>query len=176
MGPINREDIIEILKIINESRIDEFRLETGDLKLIVKKEGDSRPVHEIEWVREEPTTSPILEEYPTAEKIKSVETPKLPKTDPQKPAPILQVEDENILAIRAPMLGVFYRAPKPDAPPFVEVGQFVTNDDVVCIIEVMKLFNTVRARVRGRISKILPENAQLVEYNQILFLVEKEEK
>jgi biotin carboxyl carrier protein len=73
------------------------------------------------------------------------------------------------------MLGVFYRSPKPEAPPFVEVGQFVGNDDVVCIVEVMKLFNMVRAGVRGRIAKICAENAQLVEYNQVLFLVEKEE-
>ncbi len=178
MGPINREDIIEILKIVNESRIDEFHLETGDLKLIVKKEGNSRPAREIEWVKEGPAATPIIEKSPAVEKNKDVETPMvdLPKTDLQKSAPALQLEDGNLLAIRAPMLGVFYRAPKPGAPSFVEIGQFITNDDVVCIIEVMKLFNTVRARVRGRIAKILPENAQLVEYNQILFLVEKEEK
>jgi acetyl-CoA carboxylase biotin carboxyl carrier protein len=74
------------------------------------------------------------------------------------------------------MLGTFYRAPKPDAPPFVEVGQFITNDDVVCIIEVMKLFNMVRAGVRGRIAKICAENTQMVEYQQVLFWVENTEE
>jgi acetyl-CoA carboxylase biotin carboxyl carrier protein len=74
------------------------------------------------------------------------------------------------------MLGTFYRAPKPDAPPFVEVGQLVTKEDVVCIIEVMKLFNMVRAGVRGRIAKICAENAQLVEYKQVLFLLENIEE
>jgi len=178
MGPISREDVLQILKILNESRIDEFHLETGGLKLIVKKEGDSRPAHEIRFVREEPMASPAIEKYPAVEKAKSPETSITgsPREDPQRPAPIFQVQDENFLAIRAPMLGVFYRAPKPDAHPFVEVGQFVHNDDVVCIIEVMKLFNTVRAGVQGRIAKICVENAQLVEYNQILFFVEKEDE
>ena len=71
------------------------------------------------------------------------------------------------------MLGTFYSAPKPGAPPFVEIGQLVREDDTVCIIEVMKLFNTVKAGLQGRIIKILAENAQMVEYQQTLFLVEE---
>ena len=177
MEPMSREDVIQILKIVNESKIDELHLETGDLKLIVKKEGNSRLAHEIGFVREEPVVSPTIEKYPTGEKAKGLETSitDSPQKDLQRPAPIFQFEDENLLAIRAPMLGVFYRASKPDAAPFVEVGQFVTHDDVVCIIEVMKLFNMVRAGVRGRIAKICAENAQLVEYNQVLFFIEKED-
>ena len=72
------------------------------------------------------------------------------------------------------MLGTFYRAPKPGAPPFVEEGQMVNVDDTVCIIEVMKLFNTVKSDVRGRIAKILVEDAQMVEFKQALFLVEED--
>jgi acetyl-CoA carboxylase biotin carboxyl carrier protein len=100
------------------------------------------------------------------------EIPLSSESDAQKPKSVL-IEEEGFMPIKAPMLGTFYRAPKPEAPPFVKEGQFVKNDDVVCIIEVMKLFNMVRAGVQGRIAKICAENAQLVEYNQVLFLVEK---
>jgi acetyl-CoA carboxylase biotin carboxyl carrier protein len=98
------------------------------------------------------------------------------QTDVQRPEPVHIDEEDGFIPIKSPMLGTFYRAPKPDAPPFVEVGQFITNDDVVCIIEVMKLFNMVRAGVRGRVAKICAENTQMVEYQQVLFWVEKTEE
>jgi acetyl-CoA carboxylase biotin carboxyl carrier protein len=83
-----------------------------------------------------------------------------------------QVEGEGLIPIKAPLLGIFYRAPKPGAPPFVEVGDHVTEEDTVCLVEVMKLFNTVKAGINGRIAKICAENSQMVEYNQILFLID----
>jgi acetyl-CoA carboxylase biotin carboxyl carrier protein len=84
-------------------------------------------------------------------------------------------EEDGLIPINSPLLGIFYRAPKPGAPPFVEIGSYVTEDDTVCLVEVMKLFNTVKAGVKGRIAKICIENNQVVEYNQTLFLVEPEE-
>lgn len=71
------------------------------------------------------------------------------------------------------MLGIFYSAPKPGSPPFVKLGDFVKKDDPVRIIEVMKVFSTVKAGVQGRITKICAENAQMVEFKQTLFLVEE---
>jgi acetyl-CoA carboxylase biotin carboxyl carrier protein len=97
-------------------------------------------------------------------------------TTVQKPEPVYVNGEDGFIPIKAPMLGTFYRAPKPEAPPFVEVGQLVTEEDVVCIIEVMKLFNMVRAGVKGRVAKICAENAQLVEYKQVLFLLENIEE
>jgi len=70
------------------------------------------------------------------------------------------------------MVGTFYRAPSPDSNPYVEVGAVVEKDDVVCIIEAMKMMNEIRAEVRGRVRKILVENGQPVEYGQLLFLLE----
>jgi acetyl-CoA carboxylase biotin carboxyl carrier protein len=87
---------------------------------------------------------------------------------PQRPEPTL---GEGELAVRAPMLGTFYRAQTPGAPPFVEVGQRVRADDTVCLIEVMKLFNSVKAGVDGVVTQILAENAKLVEYNQVLIVI-----
>jgi acetyl-CoA carboxylase biotin carboxyl carrier protein len=87
---------------------------------------------------------------------------------PQRPEPTL---GEGELAVRAPMLGTFYRAQAPGAPPFVEVGQRVRADDTVCLIEVMKLFNSVKAGVDGVVTQILAENAKLVEYNEVLIVI-----
>ncbi|MHB8147960.1 MAG: acetyl-CoA carboxylase biotin carboxyl carrier protein [Vulcanimicrobiaceae bacterium] len=73
-------------------------------------------------------------------------------------------------AVVAPMLGTFYRAPAPDAPPFVEVGAEVSPDDTLCIIEVMKLMNTIKAEHRGRVAAVLVENASMVEFGQSLIV------
>jgi acetyl-CoA carboxylase biotin carboxyl carrier protein len=167
MALITHDDIIQILKMVAESDIDELHVETGDLKLVIKKYGQEESLQQLE-------SSPKI-----LTKEKDFEKPSVPlpsQTTVQKPEPVPIDEEDGFIPIKAPMLGTFYRAPKPDAPPFVEVGQLVTKEDVVGIIEVMKLFNMVRAGVRGRIAKICAENAQLVEYNQVLFLLENIEE
>ena len=80
---------------------------------------------------------------------------------------------ENIVEIKSPMVGTFYRAPAPDAESYVQVGDIVSLNQVLCIIEAMKLMNEIEAEVRGRVIEILVENAQPVEYNQVLFKIEK---
>ena len=92
-----------------------------------------------------------------------------PETAAEKPAPPAAGDG---VAIVAPMLGTFYRAPMPGEPPFVEVGARIEPDTIVCIIEVMKMMNSVAAGVAGTIAEIHAENAQLVEYGQPLFRVE----
>ncbi|MBM3523303.1 MAG: acetyl-CoA carboxylase biotin carboxyl carrier protein [Alphaproteobacteria bacterium] len=79
---------------------------------------------------------------------------------------------QRAFVIRAPMVGVFYRAPEPGAKPFIEAGQAVEADTVVCLIEVMKLFNSISAGTRGEVTRILADNAQLVEYGQPLMVIE----
>jgi acetyl-CoA carboxylase biotin carboxyl carrier protein len=178
MAPISRDDVIQILKIVNESQIDELQLETGDLKLIIKKYGQEESVQQLESSRKRLTKENDFEKPSvpeTDEKLESVRTLSS-QTYVQKPEPVHIDEENGFIPIKAPMLGTFYRAPKPDAPPFVEVGQFITNDDVVCIIEVMKLFNMVRSGVRGRIVKICAEDTKMVEFKQVLFLVENVEE
>jgi len=171
---MTKEDLFQLVKMIAESQIDEFCLETAGLKLRTKRE-KSVPLVDCSASKPEKPEGlrPIHAGPPagTTEAL-SASVSSLPRELPRQLEPI-RYDEEKFRPIKSPMLGTFYRSPKPEAPPFVEVGQSVTEDDVVCIIEVMKLFNTVRAGVRGRIAKILPENAQLVEYNQLLFLVEK---
>ena len=169
MGSINQEDIIRIFRILDESHFDELHLEMDDIKLHVKKKSNSAGGIEA---TESPVTVPS---FVSRDRPAEKEAP-VPSKPPDKvSAPDRSVEIPPGLApIKAPMLGTFYRAPEPGASPFVEVGQRVSEDDVVCIIEVMKLFTTITAGVNGIIKEICVENDCLVEYQQILFWVEED--
>jgi len=91
--------------------------------------------------------------------------------DEEKPETKAPVKD-NLLEVRSPIVGTFYRAPSPNADPYIQVGSDVQKGAVLCIIEAMKLMNEIESEVTGKIVKIMVENAQPVEYNQVLFLVE----
>jgi acetyl-CoA carboxylase biotin carboxyl carrier protein len=90
----------------------------------------------------------------------------------QQPAPETVESTAHLLTVEAPMVGTFYRAPKPDAPPFVAEGDVVKEGQVICIVEAMKLMNEIESKVAGRIAKVVVENGQPVEFGQPLFLVE----
>lgn len=167
MSSIQQEDVLLILKLLDESTFDELHLESGDFKLHIQKHPGRKAVH--------PAVSfPPAEGGPLLEEGKQPSLPGKPVL-PAAMAAVTQEPPPGFLAIRAPMLGTFYRTLKPGAPPFAEVGSLVKEDDPVCIIEVMKLFNTVRAGVRGRIARVCAEQGQMVEFNQPLFWVEKPE-
>jgi len=85
-----------------------------------------------------------------------------------------QKEDNNLHIIRSPMVGTFYRAPSPDAPPYVDIGDTIKKGDVVCIIEAMKIMNEIESDVKGKIAEVLISNEEPVEYNQPLFKVRKQ--
>ena len=90
----------------------------------------------------------------------------------QQPAPESVESTAHLLTVEAPMVGTFYRSPKPDAPPFVTEGDVVKEGQVICIVEAMKLMNEIESKVAGRIVKVVVENGQPVEFGQALFLVE----
>jgi len=177
MDAISQDEVIQILKMVEESSFDELCLEIGDFKLILKKHGGSEPVQRPFQTGEVFAHHEVAQEQPSVPMdVRQTEPERMASVserDRQEMEPIGEGQEEGYLAIRSPMLGTFYRSPKPGAPPFVEVGRWVSEDDSVCIIEVMKLFNTVKANVRGRIAKICAENGQMVEYQQTLFLVEE---
>ena len=178
MDVLNQDEVIEILKIVEESTFDELCLETGDFKLILKKRGGSESIQSPFQTGQDnthPETAQRSPSVPTGVKQMEPEsvTPASQTERQNAEAPVDEDPEAGYIPIRSPMLGTFYRAPKPGAPPFVEVGQQVSPDDSVCIIEVMKLFNTVKANIPGRIAKICAENGQMVEYQQTLFLVEE---
>ena len=159
---LTEDDVLHILKLIDESKFDYFQLEVGELKITVSK-GEPIPVN----------TAPQTSSVTQASNPAPAEARKTPAVAPasQKEAPKPVVIPEGMVPITAPILGTFYVAPEPGAPPFVKVGATVTEDTTVGLIEVMKVFNSVRAAVNGIVTEVVAQNGQFVEYGQTLFLV-----
>lgn len=149
------DEIGEILKLIDSSACDEFILETQDVKLVVKRQGANTSLAS-------PASAPF--NSPSA-----FSTPAAPAS-PAKTLPAGTTSD-GVHAVLSPMVGTFYRSPSPSEPPFVEVGAKVSKGDPIAIIEVMKLFTTIHAEWDGTVTEIGAENAQLVEYGQMLFVI-----
>lgn len=178
--PLTTEEITRLLKMIDESPFDELHLEIGDFKLTVGKGGSPLSNPSLQSATPE-RGRPVAIKEPPPEHDGAGNNPQaqiLAQKEKQTAGLFdsTSYEKDGLLPVKAPTLGIFYRAPKPGAPPFVDVGRYVEEDETVCLIEVMKLFNTVKAEVKGRIVKICAENNQMVEYNQILFLVKPENK
>jgi acetyl-CoA carboxylase biotin carboxyl carrier protein len=155
------KQIQELIKMINKTNIGEITVELKDFKVTIKQKGENitqimsaAPVQSAQFAAAQ-IAAPAVAVAPVAEK---------PKVD--EPAPV------NTITIKSPMIGTFYRKPGSDKPNFAEVGTEVAPGKVVCIIEAMKLFNEIESEVKGKIVKILVEDASPVEYDQPLFLVE----
>jgi acetyl-CoA carboxylase biotin carboxyl carrier protein len=142
---LTAKDVAQITRLLEESNFDELYLELDGLKLSLRR-GSAPNAQSV--------VDPAAEVAP-------------------KPAPPATPPDANTLTVSAPLLGTFYRAPKPGAAPFVEVGSPVAEDTIVGIIEVMKLMNTVRAGIRGKVTQILARDGALVEYGETLLLVSR---
>lgn len=148
------EDVREILRIIDESQVDELRLERDGLSLYVARAGAQQ------------TAAPVA----TAVAAPAPPAPGAPAAAPAAPATAPAAD--GLVTIEAPMLGTFYRAEAPGRDPFVDVGSRVEPDTVVAIVEVMKMMNSIEAGVAGTIAEVCADNATLVEYGQPLFRVE----
>ena len=150
------DEIAEIIKLIESSNCEEFNIETPDIKLFWRRTGNSTSPR----VRAQPVT-PVAR-TPIAS----------PPAAPSSPPPKKVVLDPGQFEVVAPMVGTFYRAPSPEAPPFVEIGNVVEKGQALCLIEVMKLFTTIYAERAGRIEQIGASNGDLVELGQTLFVIE----
>ena len=169
-------ELKDLIRVIDESNIQEFEYEQDGVKVVLKKSGQGAVV--APSVVSEPVAKPA---ETTAKAASAPVAPAEPKVAAQAPvqappasqttAPAAAEADENLHQIVSPMVGTFYRAPSPDAPPYVEVGSVVNEKTVVCIVEAMKLFNEIEAEVSGEIVAIHAENGQLVEFGQPLFTV-----
>jgi acetyl-CoA carboxylase biotin carboxyl carrier protein len=158
---LTEDDVLHILKLIDESKFDYFQLEVGELKITVSK---GEPIPLAGTAPQQITTNAAPSPTPAAAKPAPA-----PASAPAvaKSAAI----PEGMVPITAPLLGTFYVAPEPGAPPFVKVGQQITEDTTVGLIEVMKVFNSVRATVKGTIVEVVAQNGQFVEFGQPLFIV-----
>jgi acetyl-CoA carboxylase biotin carboxyl carrier protein len=153
---MNLKEIKEMINLMNENDLTEIEVEREGTKIKIKKTSDEHP----------PVVTHSYPSYHVDSKSSSQasETPK----DAGDASTISSTQQE----IRSPMVGTFYRAPSPEAPSFVEVGDIVEVGQVVCIVEAMKLMNEIKSEVKGRITEIPVENAQPVEFGQVLFSVE----
>jgi acetyl-CoA carboxylase biotin carboxyl carrier protein len=146
-------DVAEIMRLVEQSNFDELDLEIEGVKLSLRRSGSGRI--------ERRAATPAAASATAARAAAASATRAAPAS---APAPV----DKNLKEITSPMLGTFYRAPKPGSAPFVEIGSAVEEDSVIAIIEVMKLMNTVRAGIKGVVTEILPADETLVEFGQVL--------
>ncbi len=153
------KQIQELIKTINKSNIGELTIQEEDFKITIKQKEDK-----VQLVPSAIAQPPVYMAPPVS----------VPAHVPAPPvsAPAVIPKEDNLITIKSPMIGTFYRRSTPDKPAFAEVGDEISVGKVVCIIEAMKLFNEIESEINGKIVKILVDDASPVEYDQPLFLVE----
>jgi acetyl-CoA carboxylase biotin carboxyl carrier protein len=163
------KEIQDLIKLIDKYELSEFHMREGEFELNVKtsKFDKEAPAQIVSGPGPAVPVVSVKPPAPVAETATPQEAPP-ESTEEQK----LPAEDKNLLEIKSPMVGTFYRASAPDKPPYVKVGDAVDTGSVVCIVEAMKLFNEIESEVSGTIVKVLVEDASPVEYDQVLFLVD----
>jgi len=173
------KEIQELIKLITKTKLTEFKMKDGDFELAIRTQeyikAKNQPTQQVVQATPQvvqvpqqaipsvaPSPQPPTVSQPPVENTVGGETPK----------PGGDTTSDNYIEIKSPMVGTFYRSPSPEKPAYVQVGEMVEKDSIVCIIEAMKLFNEIEAEVSGKIVKVLVEDAQPVEYEQPLYLVE----
>ena len=150
--PLTHADIAEIIRLVDQSTLDEFVVEVGYLRVEVRRKG---AVPAAPGATAAPAPPAVAEQDGG------------PAAAPGEPA-----LDDGQVAVRSPMVGTFFRRPSPDEPPYVEVGSEVEADAPLALVEVMKLYTTIHAKTRGRIAWVCANDAELVEYDQVLFIID----
>ncbi|MDD5166636.1 MAG: acetyl-CoA carboxylase biotin carboxyl carrier protein [Candidatus Omnitrophica bacterium] len=148
---MNLKEIKEMVNLMNENGLVEMEIEKDGVRIRLKKVGSGQ----------EAFNGPII-----------VEKERLPETAKHGSAETIEKMSVKTVEIKAPMVGTFYRAPAPEAPPYAEVGQTIEPGQVICIIEAMKLMNEIKAEIKGKILEILVDNAEPIEFGQPMFLIE----
>ncbi len=151
------KQIHELVKLVNKSNIGELMIEKEGFKITIKQKKEPAQLY----------SQPVIQQVPPIQQAVAPAVAKATEKKAEEPS-----KQENLLTIKSPMIGTFYRQAGPDKPLFVSVGDEVEVGQVVCIIEAMKLFNEIESEVAGKIVKVLVEDASPVEFDQPLFLVE----
>ncbi len=156
------KQIQELIRLINKSNIGEISVEEKGFKIVIKQKQEA--------VQQVISAAPVYAQQPM---LQQAPPPAAANTGTEKAKPAAEVPAaSNLITIKSPMIGTFYRRASPDKPLFVEVGDEITPGKVVCIIEAMKLFNEIEAEISGKVVKVLVDDASPVEYDQPLYLVE----
>ncbi len=162
---MNIKEIQDLIKFVAKAGVTEVEIEQKDFKITIKAAQETERqivVQAAAPVQQLAAPAPVA--LPSA----------VPVAQPDQAAPAAPAADENsnLITVKSPMIGTFYRSPGPDKESFVSVGQNIGKGDTLCIIEAMKLFNEIEAEISGKIVKVLVDDASPVEYDQPLFLVD----
>jgi acetyl-CoA carboxylase biotin carboxyl carrier protein len=165
------QEIRELIKLVDQSSIDEFVYENEGSKIKMKKHTGTSTVTTVQVPQAATQAVPVVQ--PAAPAAVSSTTP-VQELKQEEAVTAKQADKSNLHKITSPMVGTFYASPTPEADVYVKAGSVVSKDSIVCIVEAMKLFNEIEAEVNGEIVEVLVKNGQLVEYGQPLFLVKPE--
>jgi acetyl-CoA carboxylase biotin carboxyl carrier protein len=164
------EEIKALIQLVNKSDLAEFKFEDGDQKVVIRtskySNGKQQIIHSVA-----PSTAPTVSYAPPPALPSVTAAPTKTESDFAPTLPPV-TEGGNYLEIRSPIVGTFYRSAGPDKPIYAKVGDTVDKGTVVCIVEAMKLFNEIESEVKGKVVKVMVEDASPVEYDQVLFLVD----
>lgn len=157
------KDIQNLIKFVAKSGASEVKLEMEDIKITIKTGGEE--------VRAETT---YVQQIPVSNALPQATAPQpvTPSTTTPVATETTSKEDSKYVTIKSPIIGTFYRKPSPDKPSFVEVGDSISQGDVLCVIEAMKLFNEIESEISGKVVKVLVDDSSPVEFDQPLFLVD----
>lgn len=153
---MDNKKIQELIKLVSKTGISEVSIEQKDFKLTIKSKQEVAPVYTA-------VPAPVVAQQPAAPAVEAA-----PTQNAGAPAE----ENSNLITIKSPMIGTFYKASSPDKPAFVNVGDEISPGKVLCILEAMKLFNEIESEVSGKVVKILVNDAEPVEFDQPLFIVD----
>ncbi len=163
----------ELIRMVSKHKLAEFILKEGDFKLIIRNQGNAEPstAHQMVPAGIQPAVTMAPQAFQGSTPPAKTDAPATAANQALAAPPAANAE-AGLLPVKSPMVGTFYRSPGPDKGPFVKVGDTIEVGSPVCIIEAMKLFNEIESDVKGKIVKVLVEDASPVEYDQPLFLVD----
>ena len=162
---MNNKEIQDLVKLVNKSDITELKIKNGEFEISIRTKDFSK-AKTISYEAPQMMSMPAAQSapQPAAAAVPSESMPKKAEEAPKAAS--------NLIEIKSPIVGTFYRSSSPDKPAFMKVDDVVNVGDVVCIVEAMKLFNEIESEVSGKIVKVMVEDASPVQYDQVLFLVE----
>ena len=164
------KEIQNLIKFVAKSGTSEVRLEMDDVKITIKNEKESTGENQT-VIHQMPMQQPQMQQMPQQQAAQQPQTPE-PATADANQAQKEKEENEKYITVKSPIIGTFYRKPSPDKPVFIEVGSTISEGDVLCTIEAMKLFNEIESEVSGKVVKVLVDDSTPVEFDQPLFLID----
>lgn len=158
------KEIQDLIKLVKKNQISELEIEKDDFKIFIRSEGDEKVV--VQAAPQQPVMPAVTQQVQQPAQQAPQSQPQQSQSD-QK-----DTQDSNLVEIKSPMIGTFYRAPGPDKDPFISIGDSIKEGQTICMVEAMKLFNEIEAEMSGKVVKILVEDAAPVEFDQPLFLID----